>query len=333
MPADFSDLPAAQSQLKSKLPSTSASVKDSQGQSLSDMPFQGRSGGADNTPATAPVDPKKLQNQKAKSTVKPPSLQNYFGATKTNGSGNPRKLFAEETNPTAGFRLNSVSPKFKNMHKQTPQERATNGAYLGGAAGYGVGGEAGALVGGMLGPVFNRAAGMVQSGEFEDNKNKQLMVKTMSQLGGGEPGAFSFEDGAINLPLDPNHRIKNLNPNIGKGERTIYDIDKSNPLSIRTSAVATPIAQYIARGIHGMGDSKNERHAKNLSNTVGMLTNVLQAQAGDIDTVYSRARQMVNKFGVSESQMRDFFSGVRNELSPEEAEQVTFGLEKIFGNG
>ena len=223
-----------------------------------------------------------------------------------------------------------MKPSFQNIEQLSTQERATRGAALGSAAGLGVSGPLGAVMGGSIGAVVSRAAGVVKTGEHEDELNKQKIHTTLEQLGALSKGAMSFQDAAVRVPRDPSFRMENLDVSLPNRDRSLYDVDKSNPLTNRTMAVAQPIAKYLVQGINNLSDTKNERHAAALANASGLLTNTLQADAPDISTVYSRARQLVEKMGISEQQLRAFISSSKDTVSPQEAKQIKFGLDRIF---
>lgn len=283
------------------------------------------------------VDPTVKEETKAaeSSNVPVPTLARFMNNVKVNTKGEPRQLYAEEVDPKLRDAVESsdmISSSFMEIHKDTPRARAEKGALLGGAAGLGISGPVGAIMGAGIGALAGRAAGVIKSGEHEDELNKTKIRNTLSGLGMFSGDSVTFKDGkTISLPADPDFKIPNMNPLVGNKDRTIYDVDKTNPFAHRAMGVAKPLAYMVAKGINKLSDNKDPRHTTALSNTIGLIANALQTDAKDIKEVYTRAGELAEKFGFSEGSMRGFFDTIRNDVDGAEAIQLKKGLDIIYG--
>lgn len=249
-----------------------------------------------------------------------------------------RSKFSEDIDPALSKGVDNASPALAavhNLHAADPKTRADVGGKFGGAIGLGLHGPVGMLIGSAVGAVAGRAAGLVKSGEHEDNQRIGKMAETLNTMGLlNEDGTMKFEKGdkALFLP-PPGTKLKNMSTSVVTGvkDRTITEVDKSNPFSRRTNLVARPLARYIAQGIMGYKNPKSEQDKKAVDNLSGMLTNSFQDKANHIDIPYGRAKSLVKKLGVNQVKMRSFFNNLKSQIPEDEAEDIKRGLDILYG--
>lgn len=221
---------------------------------------------------------------------------------------------------------NPALDAMKNLHSMSPEERADKGAKFGMAVGLKNAGPIGSLIGAGVGAMAGRAAGIVQSGEHSQNEKKKQVLDTFSKLGilDKSTGMLSVEDPdeKKTLKVSPTSKLKNMFSISGKKERELFEIDTGNPFSNRTVQVVTPLARYISEGLLKHKDKKT------VDATVGALTNYLQDGAMDIQTVYSRAREVAAKLGVDETQLTTFLQTL--PLDQKQVESMEIGIKNLF---
>lgn len=250
----------------------------------------------------------------------------------------PRPLYAEEVGTSVMDKATSdemlMKSQFSNLSAQTPEERARIGARMGAQQGLRSNGVVGSIIGAGVGSMAARAAGMLQSGEHEDGVRNQRVLSTLSTMGVvGRDSTIDFgEDGKSPLlTADPSMRLSNLG-SFGQGkDRSLYEIDSTNPYSTRASSVARPLALYLTQGMLGYRDRKNPRDEAAAKNTLGVLTNSLLQDTNSIDTVNRRARMLVDKMGLDENKIRTYFNANKTMFNKEEAESLRAGLDTLFG--
>lgn len=219
--------------------------------------------------------------------------------------------------------------KLKQLGQMSAEERAHTGAYYGGGIGQKFG-KHGAIMGAAMGAVATRAAGMVQSGEHEDNQRKTKVNDTLRMMKiVNDYGDIDFEDGGV-FQVNSAKPLANTSPMGGKPTRNMYEVDKTNPFTNRATAVAKPLAYHLTKGILGYKDPKNARDAKALANTTAMLVNAMQSGAEDISTIYRRGQQLAKKFGVTQKGMESFMSSIAKEIPDEDANHLKQGIQILF---
>lgn len=256
-----------------------------------------------------------------------PTLGNYRG---TNANPNSSTLYPEDKVLTNAIDSASiVKSKLSNLGQMSAEERALTGAYHGGDVGGKLGPHEG-IFGAAIGAVAGRAAGMVQSGEFEDQNRRAKVNDAFKTLGiVGDDYTLSFDDG-VSFKLDPNASFKNVSPITGKPTRGMYEVDKTHPFTNRTTTVAKPIAYHIAQGMLGYNNPSNEKDKKTLENTTNMIVNALQSDSDDVTKVYQRAQSLAKKMGMSRSSMEALFAQQANTMPDDEAKRLKQGLDMLF---
>ena len=176
---------------------------------------------------------------------------------------------------------------------------------------------------------------MVQAGEQADAGNRSKVVESFRTLGITDPNFnIKFDDGGeFSFAGLEQKRFQNVLPTgVDKEtERPFYQIDTSNPLSRRSVTVGRTLARFIGNNILGFSDEKNPRDVSAIDNTTGILVNALQTDAKDINTVYTRARELAKRAGIEEAQAKRFFDSIKRDLSDTEAEEIRRGLDIIYG--
>ena len=256
-------------------------------------------------------------------------LQNK--ATQTN-----KAQFAEETGRLfTDQALSGATPiraAFQNLGDKTPQERAQAGSKLGTITGMATAGPIGAIVGTGVGAMVGRSIGMVQSGEQESQVRRATGIDTMKTMGIiGDNNRIQFDTTTSLLATpDTAARLQNLSPVTGQPDRSLFEIDKSNPLSNRTSKVARVFARVLNDGVMGFTNDKNPQDDASLNAFTGFFANMLQGDAESIDEVYDRARQLARKFNIDQTKMRTFFDANKTRISKEEAASLREGIDTIY---
>lgn len=269
----------------------------------------------------------------------PLSISNYLKRQSEYLQGvSNQPLYAEEVSGNlvdqAASEQALAKSQFSQLANKPPKERARIGGQWGARTGLSTNGTIGSLIGAGVGAMAARALGVIQSGEHEDNIRKDKMLGTLSTMGVvNSEGFIDFEDSGRSplLTNDPSMRLQNLN-SFGEGkDRSLYEIDVSNPFATRATTVARPLGLYLAQGILGYRDRKNPRDEQAAKNSVALLTNSLTEGANSIDTVFGRSRKLVEKYGLDEDKLRKYFSANKDMYSSEEAESIRAGLDTIFG--
>lgn len=271
---------------------------------------------------------------KAVAAPKEASLESYKMQQKINTLTEPK--YSEEIKVKDAF--SQINPenifinKMANMYKKTPKERAEIGSKLGGTIGLAAGGVVGSIIGANFGAMAARAAGQIQTGELEDANRRTKMYDVMNTMGIAAKNKISFEDGSsFELNPDPSIKIPNMSSMVsGQKDRTLYEVDTSNPLSNRAVAAAKPISYMLSAGLMQWNDLKNAKDAKSLSSTTGVLVNALLQDTDNIQTVYSRARQVAAKAGISKTDMLSYFKAMEGKISDSEMQTILKAIETIY---
>jgi hypothetical protein len=250
----------------------------------------------------------------------------------------PQPLYAEEVSPSliddAASEEMLVKSQLSNIGSLPVKERARTGAKLGAQLGLQGNGAIGALIGAGVGGMAARALGVIQSGEHEDNLRKEKVLQTMAAMGiVDSSGQIDFEDLGKSplLTNDPSMRLANMS-SFGEGkDRSLYEIDPSNPFANRATTAARPLALYMSQGLLGYRDRKNPRDEQTAKNSLGLLTNSILEGADSDAKIYGRARKLVDKYGLDEDKMRRYFDANKSMYSSEEAQSIRAGLDTIFG--
>lgn len=244
--------------------------------------------------------------------------------------------FPEENNKflldTAVDASAPIKTTFQNLDSKTAQQRAEVGARFGAATGLSVAGPVGAVIGTGVGAMNARALGLIQTGEHEDQLRRGGSIDTLKTMGIiGDDNRISFEGSKSVLATpDQSLRLQNASPITGEPDRSLFEIDKSNPLSNRTANVARVFARVLNDGILGFADPNNPRDTVSLNNNTGMFANLLQSDADSIAVVYARAKQLAAKFGISEKQMRTFFDANKTNIDERESADIRQGIDIIY---
>ena len=269
----------------------------------------------------------------------PPSLKNYLNWTTDQALNNASmaSAFPEDSDPNLTQALKQKDPiaeKLSGLGKMDAQMRSKTGAAVGGLFGSQfMGGEEGAIIGGSIGSAIARGAGMAQSGEQAKINRDNRIWNSMKSIGAVAPdGKVSFEDGDVSMPSEATGRLKNLriNPLNGNRDRSLYELDDTNPLTQKSVLVSKPIAMYLAQGMLGYRNKDNPVDADAPKSATAMLANTLSDGAADEQTVYSRAQQMVEKMGLKEANVRSYFSSISKDVSIEEAEGIKRAMNILF---
>lgn len=264
-----------------------------------------------------------------------PTFKNYQKAITKDALESTSQPYIEETDPLFTQALKKSEPwrqKISSIAEQQPGERALNGAALGAGIGSKLIGPEGAIIGGAIGAYAGRGAGLAKSGEKSAlDRDNRIWSSLMSMGAVGQDGTVEFEGSKIQMPADAQGRLKNLkiNPISGARDRSLYQTDKTNPLTSRAMTVAKPLGMYFASGMLGYRENnKIDAEAKN--SAAAMFANVFTDGVDSERAVYARARQMVKKMGVSEESMRAYFDTVKTKISIQEAEGIKKGLDLLF---
>jgi len=283
-----------------------------------------------------PAAPKPKDTTTASQGVaKRPSMAAVM-ARKPNATAANNTQFAEETGRLfADEALSGATPiraAFQNLGDKTPQERAQAGSKLGTITGMGAAGPIGSIIGAGVGAMVGRSVGMIQSGEQESQVRRATGIDTMKTMGIiGDNNRIQFDTTTSLLATpDTAARLQNLSPVTGQPDRSLFEIDKSNPLSNRTSKVARVFARVLNDGVMGFTNDKNPQDDASLNAFTGFFANMLQGDAESIDEVYDRARQLARKFNIDQTKMRTFFDANKTRISKEEAASLREGIDTIY---
>ena len=232
---------------------------------------------------------------------------------------------------TVSSNLNKVSPtaamenKMMNLRDKTPEQRAQIGKVLGGSIGLKNGNIASSIIGAGIGARMTRAAGQIQSGEHEDNVRKTRMNDALSSVG------VLNNKTAMDVQ-NPDLRLPNVSAVVsGKKDRTVYDIDNSNPFTNRSIGIVAPLANYFSKGVMGWNKSDNPRDVVALNNATSMFTNMVQQDADNIRTVYKKAKELYKKAGVSKKAMTQYLETIKPSLSEAELTAFNKTMGIIYG--
>ena len=223
-----------------------------------------------------------------------------------------------------------IQAKFQNLGAISAAERADIGALFGTGIGDAVGGgPIGALIGAGVGAITARSMGVVQSGEHQTQLAQQNMLGALSSTGIlSEDGKFPFSDNLASV--DPSVRLSNLSPVGGGIDRSLFEVDLTNPLTRRATSVARPLARYLTEGILGNIDNGDGKTTQNMEQTINMLVNMITADADNINMVYTRASKLAKKMGADEHTLRSFFDAHKHRIPPAEAKEIKKGLGNIY---
>lgn len=231
--------------------------------------------------------------------------------------------YAESVNPEEiADKAAQAALPISGLANQTPEERSMNGAKFGAQLGFKNGGHVGAVIGGAIGAYAARGMGQVKSGEHDVNVQLEKFGEVLNTMKiADKKGNIEFSDGT-SAPL-PKGKLTNLRSGIsGKKEREPYEYDTSNPFTNRTTTVVKPIAIFLGRGI-----LKTE-NPKTIDRIAGTICNTIQSGAKDINTIYSRARDVASKLGVKPDQMAAFMQSLN--LPESQAKDIKKGLEILY---
>jgi hypothetical protein len=81
----------------------------------------------------------------------------------------------------------------------------------------------------------------------------------------------------------------------------------------------------------GYQDPKNPRDQNALNSTVNLVANLLLHNTDNERTLNTRARELADKFGVTEEQVRAFFDMRKNNYDETDAQTIRKGLDTIYG--
>jgi hypothetical protein len=282
-----------------------------------------------------------LPDEPAPTEMVPEATVPSFGAEKAALNARQANIYPEEA--TAGQVSQAVDGAsivkgyYSQLGKKTPAERAEIGAKFGMATGVTLGGPVGAVIGAGIGAMTARGIGLVQSGEAEDQKRNERMTQALSAMSiTGEDGAIDFGKllgRSIPVTTDPSLRLPNISPIGNKGkDRSIYELDKTNPFTTRAVSTARPLAYMLTQGILGYNKSDDQRDKTSLNNATNMLTNALITDADSIDLVYERARVLAAKMGLTEDQVKGFFSANKDKIDAVDAANISAGISAIYGS-
>lgn len=262
----------------------------------------------------------------------PPSLARAMQAKAA--AGLSEASFAEDRDP-ALTPMDEVSPikaKMATMKDMPASERASMGSKIGAAIGGSTNGDHGAVIGSAAGAYAGRALGLVQSGEHQDGVRMARVASTLLNMGiVDESGAVTLENGEVLPMLYPgDERLPNINSAVKGKDRAPFEIDKSNPLTNRTTTVARPLARFLASGLLKYNNDRSVGDVRALDRTTGLIVNALQTDATNIGKVYERAQALTKKFGVTENDLRGYFNSIKGQLSEKETADIKKGLEILF---
>lgn len=222
-----------------------------------------------------------------------------------------------------------VSSQMQNLGSLSPEQRAALGGRYGAGLGAAVGnGPIGALVGSGMGALAARSIGMVQSGERDAAQRRTNIINTLQTMKVIDDKGKSPFFGS-DFTISDTTRLTNLS---GNGDRSAFEIDMSNPLSRRATTVARPLARYIAQGLMNQFDDNGGPITRSTDQTTGMIVNMLTDGTNNINDVYGRAREFSDKLGVSQNDMRSYFSAQRHRIPITEANEIKQGLDRIYGS-
>lgn len=266
-----------------------------------------------------------------------PSLANYYKSVAGNGLSQVPQ-YAEEQDPTLGKALQQtedpIMNEIRNLANLPPRQRAIAGAKLGAAIGLRQGGEQAGIIGAAIGAMAGRGAGMVQAGEYAKSTRDARLWNSLKTMGiASKDGVVEFEgEDKLYMPPTATDRLKNLRINAlnGARDRTLYEIDKTNPLTGRAMRVARPIGLFYANEMLGYGAGKTEADQTASTAAMAMFANIFLENADTERQVYSRARQTVNNMDLKERTLRGYFNSIKTKIKMDEAEDIKRGLDILY---
>lgn len=270
--------------------------------------------------------------EETQSKNKIPTFRDYQESIAGNALDQSSK-YAEESGINGLMQKSSpAAQKLSTLDKQSARDRAINGATLGSAIGTQVMGKEGAIIGAHIGAIAGRGAGMAQSGEQAKlNRDSRIWnsLKTMGAV--KKDGRVDFKDNSIRMPNEASGRMKNLriNPLNGNKDRSMYELDKTNPLTTRALTVARPLAKFYASGMLGYTD-RDEVGKGASSASMALFANIFTDGVDNEKAVYSRAQQMAKKMGIKEKNIKAYFEAIKKDLSFDEAQEIQKGINLIF---
>lgn len=268
----------------------------------------------------------------------PPSFANYlkYATDQALNNASAASAFPEDTDPALTQALDQSDPmkaKLSSLGKMSAEERAKTGAAVGAMAGATYMGKDGAVVGGSIGAFIGRGAGLAQSGEQQKLNRDNRIWSSLKTMGAVAPdGKVDFEDGSVQMPGEATGRLKNLkaDPLNGNRDRSLYELDGTNPFTQRATLVARPLGMYLAQGMLGYRDKNSKVDQGAAKAAAAMFANTFADGTNNEATIFSRARQMVKKMGLKEKAVKNYFSSISKDMSIQEAEDVKRGLDILF---
>lgn len=310
-----------------------------------DMPEGGVAGGVMDSPVEkeAMVPPEKRVYGTLSKNGPPvnqvPSLANYlsYATDQALNNASAASVYSEAQNPNLGSALKQtedpIMNEIKNLANLPPRQRAIAGAKLGARIGLQQGGEQAGIVGAFIGAVAGRGAGMVQAGEYEKTTRDARLWNSLKTIGiAKDNGVVEFEGEKLQMPPTATDRLKNLKINVlnNARDRTLYELDKTNPLTGRAMLVARPLGLIYANLMLGYDKGNTEADRTASTASMAMFANIFQEGATSEDKVYSRARQTVKNMGLTEGPVRRYFDSIKTQVKMEEAEDIKRGLDILF---
>lgn len=278
-------------------------------------------------------DPRYYSSIRETLGAKPPTIQNFLSLKNNAPSEAQYAENSMQSNINTALDPQALLKyKVSKLQEYQPEERAMEGAKIGSAIGIAENGMIGGIIGSGVGALAGRALGNVQSGEYEVNKTVSDTIGKMNTLGIAKENTIVFPDGAsFPITFDPDYRLENASNLLdGQSDRSMYDVDKSNPFVNRTTKVAEPLAYLLADALSKQGNSSGVINSKAINNTIGLLVNALQTDAKDINTIYARARDIASKIGLPESSVRAYFNSIKGKLDKDKASSIKQGLDILY---
>lgn len=238
------------------------------------------------------------------------------------------QLLGNEKAPTT-----FVEQKMRDLHKQSPAERAKTGALFGMGIGTAAMGETGALVGAAMGATLGRGLGITQNGELEDQNRMQGIGEMLSQMQvvNRDNGSVDIGEGVFNV--FETEALRDVDEAItGRPSRNLYETDESSPFYNRALSMAKPLAYAMTYGVmdHSRAND-NPRDAKELENVTGLFFNMIASDADNIEVVRERAIALAGKLGYdSKDKLDAIFNVYQKQILPTDMPFVRRGLSSLF---
>lgn len=224
-----------------------------------------------------------------------------------------------------------VRGAIQNLHTKTPEERAQIGGVLGASAGLAVNGLAGSMIGAGVGAVAARSAGLVQSEQYQLQKQNDALVSTLGTIGLiNQNGTLTIDlpNGDVKDLMNVNGELPNTNPVYDEPFRTPFQTDKTNPFTARAEYIAEPLSLVMVGMLGNMFQSDADlKQAKNASN---FFTNALVTNANTMDDVYVNARGIAEKLGISKADLLKFMKQNKKSFNAAKYPQYLSYIESIY---